>query len=615
MTQTFVQKFFRFEGLLTALKRFPLPMLAALVFAGLMILKNHGFYTLHHHLEIPTYIACESFFVLLACALFSEKRGWHWQKTSLLSLLGVAALTAWNFSMGLPFGVPHMLMGLAVFGLCIVAPVGGADPLSETRFWTFVQKSLTGFAIATLSMGVLYIGVSVLLLAATSLFDLFTHHAPFFDAGIVIFSLGLPLYALSFIPHLTRNEPQSPSDTPETHKALIFLLSSIVAPVLLIYGLMILLYGLRLLAFQVTPVASVSWLVMGYTAAGIALYLVSYPLRDSGSFILRLFRRIFYPSLLPMLALLFWAGALRITVYGLTEMRYLLILGGVWALGLTLWTLSAPRAAKLWHGPMALVILLMCASFGPWGAEGLAIRNQTARLTQLMTQLHLTAAPVPTTQEVSWKQRQELSSLLDYFADHRSGYVPDIIAPAFARLDMAHKENRREIRYIFPDDIMKGWGLPYVSQWDKESSTEVVYTTFSIKPPKTLQDREVVTISGFDLMLGMTYLPTKCATTSPPTWLAEKLTLCQDKGHIVLSDPLHTVTIDLLPLLPLADPHKLTGGTTTLAAPLPVEGYLGARHYKFLVSELTFTQNTPITDPSNYDIWDMKGSLLIQKMP
>jgi Domain of unknown function (DUF4153) len=86
---------------------------------------------------------------------------------------------------------------------------------------------------------------------------------------------------------------------------------------------------------------------------------------------------------MPVL-LLFLAAYTRVSAYGLTEQRYLIVLIGVWALILAVLRILRPEQFDLRLVPAVLAILLLFASFGPWGAMGTSVLSQTAELAGIL---------------------------------------------------------------------------------------------------------------------------------------------------------------------------------------------------------------------------------------
>jgi hypothetical protein len=132
------------------------------------------------------------------------------------------------------------------------------------------------------------------------------------------------------------------------------------------------------------PKGRLGTMVLAFGSAGIATALLLYPTRASSGTLVQVYWRHWF-SLLPLpLLLLFIAVQQRMQQYGLSESRYLVVLAGVWMAILALAFLLRRGERDLRLVPGVLALLLLIASFGPWGAEGLPQRLQVAELTRIL---------------------------------------------------------------------------------------------------------------------------------------------------------------------------------------------------------------------------------------
>jgi Domain of unknown function (DUF4153) len=84
--------------------------------------------------------------------------------------------------------------------------------------------------------------------------------------------------------------------------------------------------------------------------------LLAYPIRDNGGLLVRLLWRIGSGFALMPVLLLFLAAYARISAYGLTEQRYLIVLIGVWAFVLAFLRIWRPERFDLRLVPGVLAI-------------------------------------------------------------------------------------------------------------------------------------------------------------------------------------------------------------------------------------------------------------------
>ena len=176
----------------------------------------------------------------------------------------------------------------------------------------------------------------------------------------------------------------SGEETEFTTRAVATIVRFVLVPLLLVYTAILYAYALKIGLAGTLPKGTLGSLVVGYLLAGAATLLLAYPIRDSGGALVRLFwRNWVWLTVLPVL-LLYLAVYTRMAAYGLTEPRYMVMLIGNWALLLAILRIWRPDGFDLRLIPGTLAVLLLAASFGPWGIVGASVRSQTAELAGIL---------------------------------------------------------------------------------------------------------------------------------------------------------------------------------------------------------------------------------------
>ena len=110
-----------------------------------------------------------------------------------------------------------------------------------------------------------------------------------------------------------------------------FFTQYILIPLLIIYAVILYFYSAKILLNWELPRGWVSYLILAYSVVGILALLLVHPLKqESTASWVRVFSRIFYFTLIPLLVLLFTAIFTRILEYGYTEPRYFVLLLAIW---------------------------------------------------------------------------------------------------------------------------------------------------------------------------------------------------------------------------------------------------------------------------------------------
>lgn len=166
------------------------------------------------------------------------------------------------------------------------------------------------------------------------------------------------------------------------------------APLLLIYGLILLAYAGQIAFTQTLPQGVIGWMVLGFIIVGATTWLVLYPpfMRSRG--LVRAFRRSWFWLTLIPLVLFVLAVWVRVDNYGLTPERVMLIGGGVWAIAVTVVFLTGRGDIRLIPGLAALILVPL--TVGPLNIGNWPRLDQAARLDAAMDRAGVTgptAAP------------------------------------------------------------------------------------------------------------------------------------------------------------------------------------------------------------------------------
>ena len=299
------------------------------------------------------------------------------------------------------------------------------------------------------------------------------------DVWVICLAVLWPWIALSAIPHDFADPPADYAPN-----WIRFVAGTMLVPIASIYLVVLYVYVVTILFSWDLPRGNVANVACGFAAVGVITHLICYPWRDGGSRWLRVFYRYFYVLLFVPIALLAIAVGKRVGDYGVTEERYFLMLAAFW-LGAIAVYLSV-RGRRLLLVPVSLAVLLIAASFGPWGATATSERSQVRILHDLLTDAGLlrggTVAPSDTT--LDFEMRKRISSVVDYLT---STGKQAAIAPWFAGTEADFTARARPMR----DSILGTLGFSFVSEWQQAQ-------TFSFDGP----DMTLLDVGGFDVLAG-----------------------------------------------------------------------------------------------------------------
>lgn len=409
-----LSSFFLEGGLKETVLRFPLSTLCAVGLFILTVLATHDF--IDDDKAFQRVMAClgTGFFWFGGIHLVSEARGWARAK-GLSWALGVfmpfalLMVVADQFGQYLFFVIPAVLLFL------MVAPFTKTlkDSADDFSFWQFNHTLWVGVVVSMLAVGLMMGGLQAAIASIEALFNVDIPRE--FMGDIWAFSALLvgPIYALSLVPK-TFSFKEEDCNT----MGLPFILNWILAPLILIYFLILYAYLIKIILTQSLPLGTLAYMVTGFAGVSITTYLVGWPLRDKCGALLQNIYKYLFPALAIPVVLQFLAIGERIHTYGVTEQRYMIVLSAVWlAIIVALFIFKKITSIKII--PALLAALFFLAAFGPWSAVGLSGMSQFNRLEKLLIQYEILqdGKIVKTTEDIPFEDRKNISSKLRYLFD------------------------------------------------------------------------------------------------------------------------------------------------------------------------------------------------------
>jgi hypothetical protein len=219
----------------------------------------------------------------------------------------------------------------------------------------------------------------------------------------------------------------------------------------------------------------------------------------------------------PLIAMLFIAIFMRVTDYGITINRYIIILLGVWLTILCAYFIVGKNNIKFI--PVSLCVMILLMSFGPWSMFSISERSQANRLENLLEEygilkdgsieneqvlvidsnFYSQAFEYPNQKLMNDSLCNEVKSILDYLDDHhgfnaiKGWFEKDYIT----EVEGYNKTKKRWSRIDEAEIYMRAMGLEY--KWYYVNSDR---TYFSYSTPYY---REIVDVRGYDYMLDLNY--------------------------------------------------------------------------------------------------------------
>ncbi|MGV3538852.1 MAG: DUF4153 domain-containing protein [Rufibacter sp.] len=471
--------------------RFPFTLLCAAVGTtavwGLIGEKRDAFHHILTKIAITSALGLILFFVLeLLAERKSNRPGWRWGFIA----LGVLLVVGYYFL--LP-DVPHLkeVSRYLLFMLALHLAASFAAFLNwrtENGFWQFNKSLFLRLLTAGLYSGVLFVGLVLAILAFDQLFDMDINERIYPRLWFFMVGIFNTWFFLAGVPDPTKLE-----ETTDYPKGLKLFTQFVLLPLVTLYLLILYGYLAKILLQWEWPRGWVSYLVLGFSTAGIFSLLLIHPIRfTQGNRWMRTYAKWFYRALFPLLVLLLLAIWRRVRDYGITENRYFVLALALWLLAVALYFLFS-KQKNIKFIPMTLAAVAFFSAFGPWGAFAVSQRSQTARLQQLLTQhgLLVNGHVRKTTKPISARAEFEIGSIVSYLGEvHRY----ESVRPWFGKpLDSLFQAQPEHVSYAPSGwEVMELIGLEL-----RYSPVEQEQSYFHIQAKNT----QVQSIGGFDFLI------------------------------------------------------------------------------------------------------------------
>lgn len=369
-----------------------------------------------------------------------------------------------------------VLLVMAVFALPFLHKSGSP---SEVSFWNFTVRSISAAAAALLVGGILFGGLSLLLLSLDKLFGLKFSNDMYGDIAAVCFLFVTPILTLQGIPDGQRKYDSSPMKVPgliSTAFRFLFI------PLTLAYIVTLYVYAFRILFTWELPQGWISWPVSFSVFAVTALYTLAYPFlfktgnategqnaAQLNSRLTILITRILPLLMLPLLVLMSVGIARRISQYGISILRIYLIFFNLWSYGACAAIAFSHHKRVMWI-PLSAVLLFAGLSIFPINVPTFVRDRMTSQLNGILASSSWDGQPMDEDRYNEWLLSLDSESAA--LADSRLSYL---------KREFSH----RQTDSIINVEVWPGRVADYHSKESDDSATDNV---------------EMVSLSGYDMM-------------------------------------------------------------------------------------------------------------------
>jgi len=563
--------------------RFPASVFCSLCLFALSLVQLVDPESLSHLAHIFIY----GFFSFGIARLAAEAHHWSWIKEMCVG----AVLTLGTFFAMVHYGggAMHLVMAILFISGVLAIPflLRKSDDLS---FWYFQQQFAIGFLYAFLSALLLAAGILIALFAAENLFQIKIPDALNMYVWCFAAFVYAPFNALSWMPEKFDVEEA------ECHTApgLPFLLNWILAPLALLYFIILYAYGLKILIDWELPRGQIVNMVTGFGALGIVFYVSGWTMRETGSAPVRFLYNHFFKLLILPVVLLGVAIFERIAQYGFTPERYLVVVMAVWFGSMALlFTFRPQTQLKILLG--SLIGLMIFASFGPWDMVSVSDRSQISRLEKILLANNMLkdGVAVPSTGKVTLSDRADIFSIIEYFqAEDRI----EKIERYFPNLQNGHYDSASV-------DVAEKLNIPYITQYDRtapEAEKQGEIISFYAKT-----ESKAFPVKGYDkIYFDLMAVKGGGDVEGRPVRLEEDGLIYEQDGEFVVL----ATTEKLKEILEATRDRHDRGDINYVDDPIIVEGHSGSRRLRFLITSAHGT----LYEDDSFLAQSIAGALLVR---
>jgi uncharacterized protein DUF4153 len=360
---------------LRSLIRFPIPVAVCVAATLFFNLQVAGVVTVAAPLETEIISATGAAFLAgLIAALWSNARPFGPVERVLISIFAATMAVLLQVSHGAVYAQDIVAMLGLAFAAMVAAHLRRGTSIES--FWLFNLQLGSAVAMGIVALLIVCNGLSLLLASFHYLFDVPLPSTIYGHLWVTGATLIGPLFALAMLP-TDVDPPFAIAANPGLiERAVFYVLNFALAPIALIYALMLHLYALKIGVTAHLPKGEIGWLVLTFGILGTATYMVAYPWREVGYAPVRWFMRVWFWLMVIPTFMLALAVSQRIAEYGVTPARYGLCMFAIWLAVIVFYFGVARGRLDLRAIPASLAVGLLLSSFGPWGAAAVSVRSQ-----------------------------------------------------------------------------------------------------------------------------------------------------------------------------------------------------------------------------------------------
>ena len=292
--------------------------------------------------------------------------------------------------------------GIIFFLLFLLVPIIGKKDEEEKYF----QSVVVDKTVTILYSMVLFLGLTAVFLTVDGLSLIKLKEEIYIEIWLfVVF-----VFAMIFFASKLKKVNESLEEY-EIHKIFRLLIYFIVIPLITIYTGILYIYFGKMLITRSWPQGLVSHLILWYTIFSLFIMIMVTPMREK-DLVAKTFKNYFPFVSVPLLILSIVSISKRISQYGVTELRYFIVLLGIW---LIFCMVSSIFKARLSVILISLIAVVYISVFSPINNRRITIMSQNKRLERILIKHGLLKdGKLVKNSGLNENQKYEITDVLNY---------------------------------------------------------------------------------------------------------------------------------------------------------------------------------------------------------
>ncbi|MBU5669407.1 DUF4153 domain-containing protein [Peptoniphilus sp. MSJ-1] len=413
-----------FTRIKSTVKRFPLTILSALIGTIFLIMSLSITDKDAYYVEIGTiaFVAIFGIFLFAFIKLFNEALKNYYD---LKNIKNNYLVTILSYVIAIPilYGIVELVScengylcdydSNFIYGTLITALIVGCSFIGKFNYHkdyvAYVSKILQSFIVSNIYSFIVFVGISGIVFAFSSLFNVKFAENIYLKIFIFSFILFNVVTFLSDFPKVRDSyiEYKYP-------KAFRFLLVYILTPIVAIYTLILFAYFLKVILIQEIPNNIIVNLVLWFGV--FSVFYLFFLSRIKNYEIINKFKKILPIAIIPLLLMMFFALILRIQEYGITENRFLSFAAGIWILLSLIYFIFYKDNSNI-TVPIFLFVIILISGIGPASATNLSIKSQSGRFVSILEKNNMIQREnIKQNPNIKSQDRREIVEIVSYMA-------------------------------------------------------------------------------------------------------------------------------------------------------------------------------------------------------